>query len=300
MKIKKFLTILCIMIVSATTFFGCASVEYIRAIDASNTIIDKIAISLNESDINKGGMTLSSVMSSIDNDMVVFRNKVETWKIREFAEYPDILARVQEGIKVEVSQPQRNEISLAIEFDDWDMFGLFYGYANAENFEYTQFLEDKGPFIQNILNSDYDDNSYGLFIIKYSMLKSVSFGKDIQEYEFNGTNYYQKYKDMFVGRYDLEDVNISQIFAYPDDRLHSNADQKDVEGDLMLLKWDLSNKGDNFEMSIYKITANPTAWYVLTLVLSAIATIIISIVIYKKSKGQVVTLIEKKDLDKYE
>ena len=105
---------------------------------------------------------------------------------------------------------------------------------------------------------------------------------------------------MFVGRYDLEDVNISQIFAYPDDRLHSNADQKDVEGDLMLLKWDLSNKGDNFEMSIYKITANPTAWYILALVLSAIATIIISVVIYKKSKGQVVTLIEKKDLDKYE
>ena len=290
----------CILIVSATTFFGCASVEYIRAIDSSNTIIDKIAISLNESDINKGGMTLSSVMNSIDNDMVLFRNKVESWKLREFEAYPDIFARVQDGIKVEVSQPQRNEISLAIEFDDWDMFGLFYGYANAENFEYDRFLDDKGPFIQNILTSDYEDDSYGLFIIKYSMLKSVGFGQNIQDFEFNGIHYYQKYKNMFVGRYDLEDVSISQIFAYPDDRIHSNADQKDVAGDLMLLKWDLSDKSENFEMSIYKITANPTAWYILALVLSAVATIIISVVIYKKSKGQVMTLIEKKDLDKYE
>lgn len=298
MRFKKILTILILLFVSITTFCGCADIEFIRAIDASNTIIDKLVISLNESDINKGGETLSTVMRSIDNDMVLFRNKVDNWKHREFDAYPDLLQRVSEGIKVEVSQPKNNEISVAIEFSDWDMFGLFYGYAVAQDFEYDKALQDYGPFINDLINSDYEPNSYGMFIVKYSILKSAGIGGNIQNFEQNGVNYYEKYKNMFVGRYDINDVSVSQIFAYPDDRLHSNADAHEVEGDLMLLRWDLSSKSQDFEMSIYKITANPTAWYILALILSAVATIIITIVIYKKNKGQPIVLIEKKDLEK--
>ena len=298
MKTKKVLTIIFLLLVSVTTFFGCAKVEFIRAIDSSETIIDKLAISLDESKINKAGEDLTSVISKIDGDMIHFRNRVDDWKISEFAEYPELYESVKDGIKVEVTKPRKNEISIAIEFSNWKMFGLFYGYAVAEDFEYNAFLQDHGPFIANILNSDYEDNDYGLFLIKYAILKNGGIEENIQNFEFDGTNYYEKYRSLFMNRYGMEEVEVSQIFAFPDDRLHSNADDSEVQGDLTLLRWDLSNKTDDFEMTIYKITANTTSWYVLALILSAVSVIIITIVIQKKSKGQIVQIIEKKDLDK--
>ena len=298
MRKWKYLTIMLVMLVCVTTFFGCADIEFIRAVDSSNTIIDKIAISIDESKVNKAGSDINTVVGMIENDMVLFRNSVTEWKEVQFLEYPELFESVRTGIKVEVSKPRKNEISLAIEFRDWKMFGLFYGYAEAEDFEYSKFIEDKGPFIKNILSSDYEDNNYGLFIIKYSILKSVSLENDIPNFECNGTNYYQKYREYFVNRYGMEDVNLSQIFAFPDDRLHSNADDSEVQGDLTLLKWDLSSKSEDYEMTIYKIAANSSAWYILALALSAIAGIVILIVIKKKTKGQIVQIIEKKDLEK--
>lgn len=297
MKANKFLTILFLMFVSITFFCGCASVEFIRAVDASNTIMDKIAISLDESKVNKSGLNLETIMNSIEDDMNKFRNEVNAWKSEQFAEYPELFETVKTGIKVEVTKPRRNEISLALEFDGWNMFGLFYGYAEAEDFEYTKFVEDKGPFINNILNSNYEDNSYGLFLIKYSILKSNGIVGNIKSFEFDGTNYYDKYYNMFMHRYNLDDVDISQIFAFPDDRLHSNADDIEVEGDLTLLKWNMNGKNEDYQMTIYKITANPSTWYIVALVISAISVIIITVVIRKKSKGQIVQIIEKKDLE---
>lgn len=298
MKTKKIFTIVFLLLVSITTFFGCAKVEFIRAIDSSSTIIDKLAITLDESKINKAGEDLNHVIALIDGDMIYFRNSVTAWKESEFSEYPELYEAVKNGIKVEVTKPRKNEISIALEFSNWKMFGLFYGYAIAEDFEYTKFMQDHGPFVENILNSDYEDNSYGLFLIKYAILKNAGIEGDIQNFEFDGTNYYDKYRSLFMNRYGMEEVEVSQIFAFPDDRLQSNADESEVEGDLTLLRWDLNNKNEDFEMTVYKITANTTSWYVLALLLSSISVIIIAVIINKKSKGQIIQIIEKKDLEK--
>lgn len=297
-KGKNLFVILAIMIMCITTFFGCADMEFIRAVDSSNTIIDKIAITLDESQINKAGRDLNTVIDMIEADMVKFRQNVNNWKENQFSEYSELFESVKDGIKVEVTKPRKGELSLAIEFENWQMFGLFYGYAEAEDFEYIQFLQDKGPFIDNILNANYEDNEYGLFIINYAILKSAGITDSIKNFEVNGVNYYQKYNEYFYNRYGLEDIDISQIFAYPDDRLHSNADDSEVQGDLTLLKWDLSNKSEDFEMKIYKVTANSTAWYILALILSVVVCIAIFFVIRKKTKGQIIQIIDKKDLEK--
>lgn len=296
MKKGKYLIILVIMLVCVTSFFGCANIEYIRAIDSSNTIIDRIRITLDESKINKAGKDLNEVMEMINGDMISFRQDVSEWKIKQFAEYPDLYESVKKGIIVEVSKVSKNEITLAIQFSDWKMFGLFYGYAEAEDFEYKQFLEDKGPFINNILNADYAENEYGLFIVKYSILKSVGIDQSIENFEYDGTNYYKKYREFFLNKYGMEDIGLSQEFAYPDDRLKGNADESDVVGDLTWLKWNLNDKTEDFEMSIYKITANSSTWYIIALIISIIVAIVTFVVIKRKSRGQIVQIIEKKDL----
>ncbi len=296
MKKGKYLIVLVIMLVCVTSFFGCANIEYMRAIDSSNTIIDKIRITLDESKVNKAGKDLNEVMGKINSDMISFRWGVDNWKEEQFGEYPDLYDAVKKGIAVEVSKVAKNEITLSIQFSDWKMFGLFYGYAEAEDFEYKQFLEDKGPFINNILNTDYEENEYGLFIIKYSILKSVGIDQSIEDFEYNGTNYYKEYREFFLNKYGMEDVGISQEFAYPDDRLKSNADESGVVGDLTWLKWNLNDKTEDFEISIYKITANSSTWYIIALIISIIVAIVAFVVIKKKSRGQIVQIIEKKDL----
>ena len=80
MKKWKYLTIMLVMLVCVTTFFGCADIEFIRAVDSSNTIIDKIAISIDESKVNKAGSDINTVVGMIENDMVLFRNSVTEWK----------------------------------------------------------------------------------------------------------------------------------------------------------------------------------------------------------------------------
>lgn len=299
MKKGNYLIVIFVMLVCVTTFFGCADVEFIRAVDSSSTIIDKIVISLDESKVNKAGYDLYTAKDKITNDMIGFRRSVDQWKESQFGEYPELFENVKYGIKVEVTNtPNSSQVSLAIEFANWQMFGLFYGYAEAEDFEYTKFLEDKGPFIKNILNADYEENEYGLFLINYSILKSAGITNSVEDFQVNGVNYYNEYKEYFHNQYGLEDINISQIFAYPDDRIRSNADDSDVQGDLTLLRWEFNDKLDDFEMKIYKITANSSTWYILALALSIIVGIILFVVIKKKTKGQVVQLIEKKDLKK--
>lgn len=299
MKKGKYLIVICIMLMCVTTFFGCANVEFIRAIDGTNTIIDKVVVDLDKSKVNKAGYELSTAKDLIVSDMIKFRQNVEEWKESQFGEYPELYENIRYGIKVEVTNtPNSTQLSLAIEFANWQMFGLFYGYAEAEDFEYVKFLEDKGPFINNILNTNYEENEYGLFLINYSILQSAGIVNSIENFEVNGINYYNKYSEYYHNQYGLEDINISQIFVYPDDRIQSNADDSDVQGDLTLLRWDLSNKSDDFEMRIYKVTANTSSWYVLALIISILACIGIFVYIKKKTKGKVIQLIEKKDLKK--
>ena len=79
MIFKKYFTIISLLLFSVFSFFGCANIEFIRAIDSSNTIIDKLVINLDESKINKSGNELADVMNSIDSDMISFRNEIEKW-----------------------------------------------------------------------------------------------------------------------------------------------------------------------------------------------------------------------------
>lgn len=301
MRLKKVFMCIALILISVTTLCGCANIEFIRAIDSSNTIIDKLAITLDESKINKAGRVLSNgrdgIIDKIESDMQDFIDDVKDWK-KEFEIYPDLNERVKNGIKVEASKPRKNEISLSLEFDSWEMFGLFYGYAVAEDFEYTEFMADHGPFIDRILNQEYENNSYGLFLIKYSILKNSGIGKDVQDYEYKGKNYYTEYKNYMHNNYDLSDVDISQIFAYPDDRLYSNADDKEVQGDLTLLRWDLNNKSEDFELTIYKVAANSSNWYILALIISAVSVVIIIFVINRKSKNQIEVRITKGEVEK--
>ena len=101
------------------------------------------------------------------------------------------------------------------------------------------------------------------------------------------------YRKEFNYDYNLEDVEFYEMFTYPDDRLYSNADDSEVNNGLSIYRWSLSDKDDNFEMVLYKLSPNASAWYILALVISILVVTILSIIVIvnrtnkKKSKKQV-------------
>lgn len=296
MKTKRLFLSFIMLIVSVITLSGCANIEFIRAVDTQNVIIDKLVIEIDESKINKAGTDLTSVMNAISDDMIAFRQSVDRWKLN-FIDYPEILTSLDKGIYVEVT-PIKNKISLAIQFANWHMFGLFYGYTQIENFEYQGVLQDVGPFIDQILSKEHENEDYGLFLLKYSILKNSGIKHEIGNFEYNNTNYYEKYVTMTNNHYNLDDVDISQIFAYPDDRIHSNADESYVEGGMTFMQWNLHDKDENFQMEMYKYLPKSTWWYVLALVLSAIGVIGITIYIVWKYKNKPTEKITRWDVEK--
>jgi len=191
MKLKRVIFAFVILIISAFGFAGCANVEFIRAVDPNNVIIDKLIVEVDESKINKSGVELKSVMDSINDDLISFRLSVEKWK-SQFDGYEIIKNVIGDGIHVDVSII-KNKASIAIEFANWQMFGLFYGYTEVEDYEYSKAMEDIGPFIDKILTEEYDNEQFGLFLIKYSIIRNSGIKGEIKDFVFNGTNYYDKY-----------------------------------------------------------------------------------------------------------
>jgi len=296
MKLKRVIFAFVILIISAFGFAGCANVEFIRAVDPNNVIIDKLIVEVDESKINKSGVELKSVMDSINDDLISFRLSVEKWK-SQFDGYEIIKNVIGDGIHVDVSII-KNKASIAIEFANWQMFGLFYGYTEVEDYEYSKAMEDIGPFIDKILTEEYDNEQFGLFLIKYSIIRNSGIKGEIKDFVFNGTNYYDKYVNLTNNHYSLDDIGISQIFAYPDDRIYNNADVSYVEGGMTFMQWNLNNKSDSFQMEIHKLIPKTIWWYVVALVLSAIFVIVITIVIMIKLKKQPIEKITRWEVEK--
>ena len=285
--------------VSSFGFCGCANIEFYRAIDPYQVIVDKLVIEINESKINKVGLDLDTVMQSINSDIRSFGESIDHWKT-QFKDYPEILNAIDKGIKIEtppITKENPNTISVSIEFANWQMFGLFYGYSEVEDLEYKKVMEDVGPFIDNIINEKYEQEDFGLFLIKYSIVKNSGIVSKIETFEQNNINLYNKYRELTKNTYSLDDLKVTEYFAYPDDRIYNNADVSYSEGGMTFMIWDIGEKESGFQMEMYKLYPKAVTWYTIALIISAIFIIVITIVIYKKSKSNPVKKITRWEVE---
>ncbi|MBQ7352193.1 MAG: hypothetical protein IJW59_04995 [Clostridia bacterium] len=301
MKIKNVIMTFFLILISVVCCVGCADIEVSRMIDANETIIDTLIVTLDKSKIDKSGrVTYVQVENAIHNDMKVFEQYVKDWKESFKDKYPNVYSMVKDGILVSVYPEPSKQLSVSIEFAGLNMFGLFYGMVEDEDIEYQKAMTDVGPFVAQMINQEYSTEEFGLFLYKYSMIKDVGVLSHIKDFEVDGIgkNYYSEYCNM-TG-FSEEDIDVCQIFAYPDDRIYSNADTQEVVQNMTFLAWDLSEKEDGFQMSIYKIAPRTTMWYVVALIISAIVVVVI-FVIFRKKYSKVVRLeITKQEVEKDE
>lgn len=289
MKIKKLFVL--ILILFCTIFTGCANIEFVRFVDGNHAIQDKFVVELDKDKLNEKGYSMFEVLKDIESDFVNIKNSIEDWK-KQFQVNPDLLYvydMVKDGIIVDV-KPARNDsnsIYLSITFSNLSMFGLFYGYSTIENQEYTKAMEDVGPFISKMIEEDYSTEELGLMLYKYSLLKDDGILASLKDFEYDGENYYVNYSEYFEGDFEFSDVEVSEIFVYPDDRIYGNADDGEVISGVSTFKWVLSDKDENFQMEIYKMAPNAVNWYVLAIIISCMVVVVLFIIMFLKSKQNV-------------
>lgn len=285
MKFKKIITLIIIMCTIILT--GCADVQFIRMIDSNNAVQDKIVVELNKSEIEKRGYKMADVLNKIEEDFIAVKNYIECDWIEQFNndKYANVYDKAKNGIVVDVTPPVGNKITLTITFADLSMFGLFYGYSSIDNnYEYNKAMEDVGPFIGKMFAEDYDNEDFGMFLIKYSIIKDNGILDSLENFEVNGVNYYTNYSQYLNEELTKENIKMSEIFIYPDDRIYSNADDKEVINGVTFLHWSLSDKNDGFQMEIYKIAPKVINWYICAIIVSIVFVIIASIIIIVKVK----------------
>ena len=267
-------------------------------VDSYYCIMDRFVVTL---DKTKLSTQYTDVKNAVYNDMVAFRNYVYGWVDSFKDTYPEVYLELSEGIKCQDVSDNDNKLSVTIEFKNTYCFGMFYGIVTLDEGEYLKAMEDKGPFVSKILLQDYKTEEMGLFLYKYSMVSTANFLDSIEDYNIEGigTNYYSKYNELIDG-YSLSDISVSQVFAYPDDRIYANADEKEIVDGFTFLYWNLSDKDENFEMSIYKIAPEVAAWYVLGLIISVVAVVVLFIVLKTKQKSSIDIKITKKEAEKDE
>lgn len=300
MNNKKLFSSILILLISVFAFFGCAKVEFLRTIDGNNVIMDRLVIELDEEKIKLAGQDVNYVVAVIDSDFTTFKSSLDVWKKQFILEdYPNLYDRVQQGI-ICTNERIGKKLTITVQYADYTMFGLFYGLSNIEGHEYKKALTDVGPFVSQMLTENGENEDFGFFLKKYSMLKDSGFISNLENLEEKGDNFYRdlyiKYRTLMNEKYDVEDLDITQVFVYPDDDVYTNADMEEYYGGLKMFMWNMSDKAEDFQMEIYRLTPRSVNWYVFALVISAIVVIVLFINFGSKARQE--KLVTKKELEK--
>ena len=107
--------------------------------------------------------------------MQIIVESIKNWKLG-FEVYSDIYPAISNGIKPTLSTSKKDKrLRLSVEFASVQLFGLYYGYIETEDYEYEKVMEDVGPFVKQMITEDYSPNEdYGLFLYKYSLILSLN------------------------------------------------------------------------------------------------------------------------------
>ncbi len=291
-----------LVFVAMFSLCGCASVQYLRTVNGNGSIVDKLVVSLDESKINKAGTTLTQAKSYVLEDFKNFREHIESWKeCFDVGEYPELALRVQTGITVNQTETQ-NELSFSVEFSDWQMFGLFYGIVTVDGQELEKAMTDVGPFLSEMLLNEYSTGDMGIFLYKYSRVQDQGFIKNMQGVEndeyVDFDTLYANYRNLTNNHYDLSDLEVSQVFTYPDTKLYSNADESEEYKGLNLMYWNLSDKDEDFKMEIYKVAPKVVPWYVVALVVSTGVVVFLLFRMGKNAKNKVTVRVTKEEVER--
>ena len=284
---KKIFSLIFVLVLSVL-LTGCANIEYYRVVDGYGFILEKLIIDIDKESLKNTypvntNQAINNLKTTIENEFKDFEAKINKWKFDNFGIYNKLYTELCEDITIDsvvvIHDGGDIKATLNLGFENEKMFYIFYGVAeitdeNGDIVEYVPALNDYGPFLAEF--EDVREENDGFFTYKYDVRNSKTIA-DALDAE-TGDAYYlglvDKYGDYFFNTYDLNDVLLYQVFGYPDDKLHSNADIEGKEGGINLFKWKIDITA-NEDLEIYKIAANRHLWYIVAMVIAVVSVIMI-------------------------
>lgn len=272
MKKLKYLSLIlvlsCVVILS-----GCANIEYQRLVDDFGQILDKITIEIDETKL-PSDVNVNTLVGKIKGDLSKYyvnpmRQRLAVFKVEHPVEYHQLVDYVSINDPTESVENGIHKITVETIFASSDVMAFMYGYNSTDTDSNSGLTESKNFFIK-----------------KYTQTTDNVFG-DITQIEFSGENLFDEYVEFVGEEYGASDVTLTQIYGSTDSRMHSNADETINYNGFTCHLWEFSGDNSSGQLMFYYLTANPTGWYVLAIVLTILVVlIIVACYIIKKRKNK--------------
>lgn len=262
MKILKKMAVCVVCLVTILALTGCAKVQYQRVIYNDGTIIDALAVKLDEDKIVNTGFKIAQVKKDIKAKMNVYINAI----FKAFDDRNDNLLEIQKiAVKNNVIgsvDEKDNYIIASLTFKNYSAFKYFYGLHLEEDSESNNNSDTEKEFLFN---------------------KNTTKGKTIFSTE-DAKYLTNSFIEYFRNNFSEDDAELSYVFATPESKLHSNATYHyEIDG-IHYHEWDILDADQ--EINTYTIQFKPVNWYVIALISTVVLVIILFIIALFKNKKQ--------------
>jgi len=280
--------ILLVLLATVFLFTGCASVKY-TVVDSGSYLQQNIQITLDSDTLNSKGLAVEDVKSEItsvvnrlyENSHNYFLNNLQMLIVNESLT-PTQVSEIMEAVRVTKKWVD----------DTTFMYEITFIGVNASDLQlsYTEvfYLYNYGSTIP----PEDDDENPNILTFNFLTTKVQS----TQTTAFANNNTILEYFTNKFGEYGFTENDVKYVYSYGTNyrRLHSDADEIKYVNGIYMHAWELADK--NEEITLYRLIANPTNWYIIALCIgvgTVLTLAIVCLIKRRKTTPQNTQLINK-------
>ncbi len=268
-KYVKNLFSLIIMVLCVCVLGGCASIDYSRTITSDGVITDRIVVEVSDEAMKRCTVSKRELYDTIKADFDTYyiepirQFKTEFWA----SEYSfEIKQQVSLGINFDVREVG-NQIICDVTFANSQIFRYYYPFEATDNDP----TNNRAQFVE------------GTFVGKYQRLSNNAFVVMRNE---NLKSMISKYKAMFGHLFNEGDLVLTQEYASPDLKQHSNAHDTEIADGLKMHHWKIDGNDLDFQIEFYEVVPNTGNWYILGLCCGLGTVVLIAYVLRRRKIKQ--------------
>lgn len=250
---------------------GCAQVDYSRFIDKTGQITDRIVVEIDDKAMQYCTLSKQDLYRNISIDLENYYIQPIEDFVSSYVRNPYIVLEnrmtVQDGIHTNV-EILGSKIVAEVVFKSTEVFNIYYDTITDSDDDAEQEVEFReGTFVNKYVTSS--TNAFA--VLQTDALKTII----------------NKYKNYFVGHYDLKDVTLTQVYASPNTDIHSNADEVETTQGIKMHQWTIDSSNLDFQLEFYTVSPHTATWYILALVVTLGVTFAVwGMIVRKKSSKE--------------
>ncbi|MBQ0017069.1 MAG: hypothetical protein KBT30_00375 [Clostridiales bacterium] len=254
---KKFFTVLCLLITVCLVCTGCAKTSYAVYLHGDGSVEQLFVCELDKDKIEGAGHNYNEAKNYVEN---IFMN-VYIDRLERLAQFRDETHSSITDFKFE-QNIKDDMIYLSLKFPSVKAYKYYYS-----------FDEEPEEETDDTIREDH------LFYVK-NINKSKNFYSGIDEETISSI------ESHFNNDFDLSDCEYNFYYGVPTDRLYSEDSEIIYTDDMVVHHWSFDAESMDNEIITYTISIKPIMWYVLALSLAVILAGVLGVVclIQKKSK----------------